>query len=168
MHTQLHSVPSTLLQAITDSGHMPETPGHSQASVGQSLVGSLLPSPGTWCTQGCLCPQRVCFLALCKFWQLCGGVDGDLLQEGLCHNSGLLHLDFCPSSSPLLTHTSAGDTQTVYCLSLCGVSGSWCVQGLSECLWQVWDLILNAILPLLRLSGASPLSLNLGNLLKVT
>ena len=38
------------------------------------------------------------------------------------------------------------------CLSLCGVSGSWCVQGmfeLSEHLWQIWGLILNVILPLL-------------------
>ena len=29
-----------------------ETPGHSQASLGQSLVGSLLLSPGSWYTQG--------------------------------------------------------------------------------------------------------------------
>ena len=27
-----------------------ETPGHSGASLGQSLVGSLLLSPGSWCT----------------------------------------------------------------------------------------------------------------------
>ena len=30
---------------------LPETPGHSQAS----LVGSLLLSPGSWCTQGSIC-----------------------------------------------------------------------------------------------------------------
>ena len=30
----------------------PETPGHLQTSLGQSLVGSLLLSPGSWCTQG--------------------------------------------------------------------------------------------------------------------
>ena len=29
-----------------------ETPGHSQASLAQSLVGTLLLSPGSWCTQG--------------------------------------------------------------------------------------------------------------------
>ena len=29
-----------------------ETPGHSQASLDQSFVGSLLLSPGSWCTQG--------------------------------------------------------------------------------------------------------------------
>ena len=27
---------------------LPETPGHSQASLGQCLVGSLLLSPGSW------------------------------------------------------------------------------------------------------------------------
>ena len=33
----------------------PETPGHSRASLGQSLVGSQLSSPGSWCTQGSIC-----------------------------------------------------------------------------------------------------------------
>ena len=33
----------------------PETPAHSQESLGQSLVGSLLLSPGYWCTQGFVC-----------------------------------------------------------------------------------------------------------------
>ena len=32
-----------------------ETPGHSRASLGQSHVGSLLLSPGSWCTQGSVC-----------------------------------------------------------------------------------------------------------------
>ena len=36
----------------------PETPGHSQASQGQSLVESLLLSPGSWCTQGLVCALR--------------------------------------------------------------------------------------------------------------
>ena len=56
-----------------------ETPGHSQASLGQPLLGSLLLSPGSWCTRICLCPPRVYFPLLCKFWQLCGGINGDLL-----------------------------------------------------------------------------------------
>ena len=39
------------------AGHLqptppPETPGPSQASLGESLVDSLLLSPGSWCTQG--------------------------------------------------------------------------------------------------------------------
>ena len=32
-----------------------ETPGHSQASLGQSLEGSLLLYPGSWCIQGFIC-----------------------------------------------------------------------------------------------------------------
>ena len=36
----------------------PETPGHSRVSLDQSLVGSLLLSPGSWCTRFCLCLQK--------------------------------------------------------------------------------------------------------------
>ena len=32
-----------------------ETPGHAQASLGQSLVGLLLLSPGSWCAYGSVC-----------------------------------------------------------------------------------------------------------------
>ena len=73
------------------SGHcqpapLMETPGHSQASLGQSLVGSLLLPPGSWCAKGSVCAlQEFVSPVLCKFWQLCGGVNGDLLQEVLCH-----------------------------------------------------------------------------------
>ena len=38
-------------------------------------------APFSWIlvhTSFCLCPQRVCFPALCKFWQLYGGVIGNL------------------------------------------------------------------------------------------
>ena len=31
---------------------LPETPGHSMASLGQSLFRSMLLSPGLWCAQG--------------------------------------------------------------------------------------------------------------------
>ena len=34
---------------------LPETPGHLQASLGQSLVKSVLLSPQSWCTQGFVC-----------------------------------------------------------------------------------------------------------------
>ena len=102
-------------------------------------------------TRFCLCLARVCFPVPCKFWWLYGGVIGNLLQKGLCHTQVYFTQSPCPSSSPLLTCSSTGDTQTQFCLSLCGVSGSWCALGLfepSERLWQVWGLILNAILPL--------------------
>ena len=96
-----------------------------------------------------MCPPRDYFPVLCKFWQLYGRVKGNLLPEYLCHT----HTQSpCPYSRPLLTCTSTGDSQTQFCLSLCGVPGSWCAQGLfepSECLWQEWSLILNMILHLL-------------------
>ena len=65
---------------------------------------------------------------------------------------GLLHPEPLPCGRPLLTHTPAGNTQTQFCLSLCGVPRFWCTQGMFEhCehLWQVWGLILNVISPLL-------------------
>ena len=63
---------------------------------------------------------------------------------------GPLHPEAVP-----LTCTFTGDTQTQFYLSLCGVSGSWCTQGLfepSEHLCWVWNLILNMVLPLLPFS----------------
>ena len=138
------------------SGHCqpmppPETPGNSQASLGQTLLGSLLLSPGSWCTMFCLCPPSTYFPILCKLWQLYGGVNGDLFQEGLCHTQVCCTQSPCPCGRPLLTHTSTVDVQTQFCLSLCGVPGSWSPQGLfepSEHLWQEWDLILNTNSPL--------------------
>ena len=49
------------------------------------LVGSLLLSPGSWDAQGFVCAlQESVSPVLSKFWWLCGGVNGDLLQEDLC------------------------------------------------------------------------------------
>ena len=129
-----------------------ETPGHSQASLGQSLVGSLFLSPGSWCTRLSLCPPRVYFPIMCKCWQLHGGVNGDLLQEGFCHTQVCCTQSPCCCGSPLLTRTSTGDAQKQFCLNLGGVPGSWCTQHLfkpSQHLWWEWDLILNANSPLL-------------------
>ena len=111
-------------------------------------------------TRFCLCPPRVYFPVLCKFWQLCGGVNDDILQQGLCHTQvcctqpypNLLHPEPLHLISPPLTRTSTGDTQTQFCLSLYGVPACWCAQGLFEPsvhLWWEWGLILNVNLPLL-------------------
>ena len=59
-----HASTATLSAPSSAAGHhqpMPllETPGHSWASLGQSLVGSVLLSPGSWCAQGSVCaPQE--------------------------------------------------------------------------------------------------------------
>ena len=85
MHVLLHSVPPTLQQATTDPRHcwrLLDTHRQVWASL---LWGSLLLPSGSWCIRFCLCPLRVYFPVLCKLWQLYGGVNGDLLKEGLCH-----------------------------------------------------------------------------------
>ena len=58
----------------------PEASGHPQASLGQSLVGSLLLSTGSWYAQGFVCAlQESVSPVLCKFWGLYCGVNGKLL-----------------------------------------------------------------------------------------
>ena len=92
----------------------PETPERSQARLSQSLVGSLLLSSGSWCTQSFVCAlQESVSPVLCKFWRLYGGVNGDLLQEGLCHIQVCCTQSPYPCGRPLLTRTSIGDTQTL-------------------------------------------------------
>ena len=136
---------------------LPETPGHSQASLDQSLVGSLLLSPGFWCTQGSVCTlQESVYPILCEFWGLYGGVNGDLLQEGLYHTQIYCTQSPCPWSSPLQTYNSSGDTETSFCLSLCW--GLWVLK-YTRHIWALWvslvgmGLILNTISPLLPISA---------------
>ena len=79
-------------------------------------------SLGSWCTQDFSCAlQESVSPVLCNFWQIYGGVNGDLLQKGLCHTQVCCTQSPCPCSSPLLTCTSTGDTQTRFWFSLCGL-----------------------------------------------
>ena len=81
-----------------------ETSGHSETSLGQSLVASLLLSPGSWCAQVSVCAlQESISPILCKFWWLCDGVNGDLFQEGLCHTQVCCTQRPYPCGRPLLT-----------------------------------------------------------------
>ena len=125
-----------------------ETPGHSRANLGQSLVGSLLLSLGSWCTQSFVCVlQESVSLVLCKFRWLYGGVNGDFFQEGLCHTQVCCTQRTCHCSHPYRA-VPPEETLEQFWLCLCGVSGSWYAQGVyepSEYLWWVCDLILNAI-----------------------
>ena len=55
-----HARTASLSAPNPEVGHrqptpLPETPGHSWASLGQALVVSLLLSPGPWCAQGSVC-----------------------------------------------------------------------------------------------------------------
>ena len=138
-------------------------PPPTHASVGDSWTltgksGSVscgVTAPLSWVlvyTRFCLCPARACFPVPCKFWWLYGKDNGDVLQEGLMPYPGLLHPEPLPlrqSTADLYLHRRC--TNTVLSQSL-GVPESWWAQGLfepSECLWQIWSLVLKAILPLL-------------------
>ena len=86
-----HSCTATFSVPNPAAGHhrpMPplETPGHRQ--VCDSLLwGHCSFAPFCWVLvyKVLLHPPRVYFPVWCKLWQLYGGVNGDLLQEGLCH-----------------------------------------------------------------------------------
>ena len=82
-------------------------------------MGSLLLFHGSWCAQGSVYAlQESVSPVVCKFWWLCGWVNGDLLQVSLCHTQVYCTQSPCPRS-PLLTRTSSGG-QTPFCLSLSG------------------------------------------------
>ena len=121
-----HACPATLSAPNPAAGHrlpMPllETPGHSQASLGQSPVGSLLLSPGSWCIQGSVCALQE---PVSQSHVSSGGSMVKIMvmssKRGLCHTPVCCTRSPCPCGSPLLTCTSTGDAQTLFCLSLLG------------------------------------------------
>ena len=123
MQALLYSVPPTLQQATADSclcWRLLDTHRQIWVSVLWGRCSFLL-GPGAHNVVFVL--SKRLFPRPIKFWQLCGGVNGNLLQEGLFHAQVCCA---CLCSSPLLTHTSTGDAQRQFCLSLCEVSGSWC------------------------------------------
>ena len=77
-----HAYTATLSAPNPATGHhwptpLPETPGPSRASLGQSLVASLFLSVGSWCTQGFVCAlQESVSPVLCEFWWLYGRING--------------------------------------------------------------------------------------------
>ena len=100
-HTAAFSVPDPA------AGHHqlmlpPETPGHLQASLGQSLGQSQLLSPWSRCARGFLCAlQESVSPVLCKFWWLYGGVNGGFLQKGLYHTQIYCTQSPCQFGRPL-------------------------------------------------------------------
>ena len=142
-----------------------------RASLGASPVWSMPLSPGSWCTQGSVVPSKCLFPSLCKFWRLYGGVNGDLLQEGLCQTQVCCTQSPCPWGSPLLTCTSTGDLKhssgSVSVGSLGPSAQKLCLSPLSfSGGWGVWFKTWFCLSYLL--AGASPLPLDVGYLLKVT
>ena len=137
-----------------------ETPGHSRASLGPSLVGSLLLSPGSWCAHGFICALQE------SVSQSCVSSSGSMvgLMEAFSKRTYAIRRSAAPRApapapaASTTDHITSGDIRLPFWLSLFGVSGSWYIQGLfepSEHLWWVWGLILNAICPSYCLAGAS-------------
>ena len=154
-HTRLHSVPLTLQQATSDPclcRRLLDT--HRQVGVSLLWVHcSFLLGPGTHKVFLCVLQEPVSPV-LCKFWQLHGGVNGDLPQEGLCHTQVYCTQSPYPCGRPLLTRTSARDTQTlkgsisfsmslpiVFCSLPRGTTGSMMKVSLSISQWM-WVLTL--------------------------
>ena len=82
----------------------------------------------SWCTQGFVpALQESVSPVLCKFCWLYGEVNGDLLQEGLCHTQVCCTQSPCPCDRPLLTyppqgilkHSKAGLAQSLWGLLVC-------------------------------------------------
>ena len=112
-HTASPSAP-TLQQATTDTRLCQRLLDIHWLVWVSLLWGSLLLSSGSCCIQGFVCSLQDSVLpVLCKFWRLYGGVNGDLLKEGLCHTQVCCTQSPDPCALPLLTCISAEDPQTL-------------------------------------------------------
>ena len=94
---------------------------HTSAGVSWTLTGKSgsvscgVTAPFSWVLvhTGFVCAlQESVSPVLCMFWWFYGEVNGDFLQEGLCHTQ--ICCTQSPCGRPLLTHTSTGDTQTQF------------------------------------------------------
>ena len=152
MHALLHSVPPTLLQATADP-HLCCRLLYTNGQVWVSLLlGSLLLSPGSWCTQGFVCALKESVSQSC--------VSSGSSMVGLMTTSSKRAYAIPRSAvprAPSLQQCIADpylhrwDSNSVLAWSLWGLCILVCTRfvWVSECLWQVWGLILNTVLPLL-------------------
>ena len=88
-----------------------------------------------------------------------------LSPRGLYHTQVCCTQSSCPCDRSLSTCTSTRDTPAQFCLSPCGVPGSWCAHSLfepSEYLWHEWGLFLNVNSPLLPSYWGFPFALGRG------
>ena len=74
---RFHAHTAALSASDPAAGHrqpspLPETPGHAQASLVQSVVGSLLLSPGSWCTRGFVCALQQSVSPI--LWKFCNQI----------------------------------------------------------------------------------------------
>ena len=111
-HVLMHSVPPTLQQATLDTRlcrRLLDTQGQVWVSL---LLGHCSFLLGPSVHKVLFVPFKSVSPVLCKFRELCNEINGNLLQEGLCHTQVCCTQSPCPCGTPLLTHTFSGDTQT--------------------------------------------------------
>ena len=78
-------------------------------------------------TRFCLCPPRVYFPVLCKFWQLYDGPNGDILQENLCHTHTQSPCPYSASKTVRWFYILLSSTTIFRAFSLNKiVCGCWC------------------------------------------
>ena len=147
-----HPHTATLSALSPATGHcqptsLLETPGHSQAGLGQSLVGSLLLSPGSCAHKLLFVPSKRLFLQSC----VCSG--GSMV--GLVVTSSKRAYTIPRSAAPRAPdpaqstadlHLRRRHSNTVLSQSLCGFWVLVCTGTFepSEHLWQVWSLARSA------------------------
>ena len=125
-----HAHTATLSAPNPAAGHpwpfpVPETPGHVQASVGQSLVGSLLLSPGTWWTQGSVCALQESVFQSC--------VSSGSSMEGLMVTSSKRAYAVLRSAAPRASVSAA--------VNFWHIPLQETLSLLSQSLWGLWVLV---------------------------
>ena len=131
-------------------GHWHTSVGDSwtpQASLDQSLVESLLLSPGSWCPQGFFVSSKSLFSQSC--------VSSGSSVAGLMATLPKRAYAIPRSTAPRASATAAGhcwpappqETLKQFWLSLCGISGGLFEP--SKRFWWAWGWILNVTLPLI-------------------
>ena len=141
MHTFPHSLPPTLQQAPAD----PHFHWRIQDTGKSGWVSCGVIARFSWVlvhTRFCLCPPRVCFPVLSKFWQLCGGLMVTSSKRACATPRSAAPAAAHRWPAPpreTLRHSSGSVTWGVWvlvCTRFVWASGR---------LWWVWGLILNMI-----------------------
>ena len=128
-----------------------ETPGHSRASLGQSLVGSLLLYPGSWCTQVSVCALQD---SISQSYVSAGSSMAGLRATSSKRASATPR-SAAPRAPALQQTTADPNLRRRHSDTVLSQSpwGPWVLVHTkfepSERLWQKWGLILNANSPLL-------------------
>ena len=109
---------------------LPETPGHSQASLAQSLVGKLFLSPGSWYTQVLSVPSK------CPFPPSCGN---SVIKSHWPPRSNSLRVlspfakfPGCASVMGPRAFLTVQDFLWYNCSAVCGLSARWLYGGASK------------------------------------